>query len=469
MAGRGRRPSEDDILERLHAYADEWLDMSGCTQPADRPRAEAAIRDLYRRARQHEPEIAWVPSPGAGVEAYIVGRMSRGRRSTPWAPFDRNASPDPFATVAPDRNPVAGPFPLEPAWALRLARRGLALLPPEIARRVVNAEAADAATLGWSIGRAISLGDGGAAIRLVQREIAATHPLLSWEDPMAGPLHGLAVDPVAATLLGPAWANIVAALGSTLARELVSHAVHEVAVGVLRDGRAVDEAATAMQPGQFDALTPVLALVREVGRRPLWRSIVERDRRDALVDARLQIARSAGPWWALPGLAIVSERPATLRRDDRARLHSSSGPALAYADGTRIWAWHGVRVPPDVIEHPETITVESIDDERNAEGRRVLIERFGEERFIRSEGATVVAEDETGRLWRRAAGRSRRDRWIEPDEAVVMVEVRNATPEPDGTRKTYFLRVPPNMRTAREAVAWTFAMAGEAWRPAVES
>ena len=32
----------------------------------------------------------------------------------------------------------------------------------------------------------------------------------------------------------------------------------------------------------------------------------------------------------------------------------------------------------------------------------------------------------------------------------------NSTPEPDGTRRTYFLRVPPQMRTAREAVAWTF-------------
>jgi hypothetical protein len=37
-----------------------------------------------------------------------------------------------------------------------------------------------------------------------------------------------------------------------------------------------------------------------------------------------------------------------------------------------------------------------------------------------------------------------------------MLEVVNSTPEPDDSFKDYFLRVPPNARTAREAVAWTF-------------
>jgi len=46
-----------------------------------------------------------------------------------------------------------------------------------------------------------------------------------------------------------------------------------------------------------------------------------------------------------------------------------------------------------------------------------------------------------------------------------MVEVHNSTPEPDGTRKTYYLRVPPTTRTAREAVAWTFGMSGTEYRP----
>jgi hypothetical protein len=41
---------------------------------------------------------------------------------------------------------------------------------------------------------------------------------------------------------------------------------------------------------------------------------------------------------------------------------------------------------------------------------------------------------------------------------VTVVEVVNSTPEPDGTHRTYWLRVPPRTRTAREGVAWTFGM-----------
>jgi hypothetical protein len=55
------------------------------------------------------------------------------------------------------------------------------------------------------------------------------------------------------------------------------------------------------------------------------------------------------------------------------------------------------------------------------------------------------------------------------DEPLVMVKVRNSTPEPDGAYKDYFLRVPPTMRTAREAVAWTFGLEAEDYKPTQET
>ena len=67
-----------------------------------------------------------------------------------------------------------------------------------------------------------------------------------------------------------------------------------------------------------------------------------------------------------------------------------------------------------------------------------------------------VHEDECGVLWRK--------RWGYPTSltgAWAAVEVRNGTAEPDGTHKTYFLRVPSQMRTAREAVAWTYGLMAE--------
>jgi hypothetical protein len=50
-----------------------------------------------------------------------------------------------------------------------------------------------------------------------------------------------------------------------------------------------------------------------------------------------------------------------------------------------------------------------------------------------------------------------------------MVEVINSTPEPDGSRRTYFLRVPPDTETAREGVAWTFGLTPEEYQPLLQT
>ena len=55
------------------------------------------------------------------------------------------------------------------------------------------------------------------------------------------------------------------------------------------------------------------------------------------------------------------------------------------------------------------------------------------------------------------------------DEALVMLEVTNSTPELDGSVKKYWLRVPPDVQTARQAVAWTFRMDPEDYSPTVQT
>jgi hypothetical protein len=77
----------------------------------------------------------------------------------------------------------------------------------------------------------------------------------------------------------------------------------------------------------------------------------------------------------------------------------------------------------------------------------LMIERYGPSRFILDSKAKVIHQDEFSTLYRVP---------LENDEPLVMVRVVNTTPEPDGSHKEYFLRVPPVMRRAREAVAWTF-------------
>jgi hypothetical protein len=167
-----------------------------------------------------------------------------------------------------------------------------------------------------------------------------------------------------------------------------------------------------------------------------------------------QVAINAG--WLQPheNVCWLTERPRILRGDPQARLHSASGPALQYGDGWSVWAWKGVEVPRWLIEQPERVTLAAIDGEDNVQVRRCMIEIMTPERYVKLGGAVRVAEDETGILWRKI--------WLSYD-AWAAVEVINATPEADGTHKHYFLQVPPEMRTAREAVAWTYGLTPRAY------
>ena len=102
-----------------------------------------------------------------------------------------------------------------------------------------------------------------------------------------------------------------------------------------------------------------------------------------------------------------------------------------------------------MIERPEHITTTDIDRAIDIHVRRCMIERMTPERFIESGAPFRISEDDTGILWEK--------RWPDGD-AWAAIEVVNGTPEPDGTRKRYFLQVPPNMLTARSAVAWTYGL-----------
>ena len=180
----------------------------------------------------------------------------------------------------------------------------------------------------------------------------------------------------------------------------------------------------------------------------------------ALLDQWADLADSAFWWWPFEGIVFMSERPSAIHKDERTRLHNPNGPAVAFRDGWAVYYWHGVRVPQDVIEQPESITAERIESEQNAEVRRVMIERMGYERYILESGAKLIHSDETGALYRKE---------LPEDEPLVVVHVVNSTEEPDGTFKKYALRVPPDMKTARQAVAWTFGMTEREYAPAIET
>jgi len=163
----------------------------------------------------------------------------------------------------------------------------------------------------------------------------------------------------------------------------------------------------------------------------------------------IQAATNIG--WMLPHSRVcwLVDRHNILRTDDRGRLHSANGPAIAFPDGWSFYAWKGVALPAWMIERPHEITAARIDREPEPVVRRCMIDIMTPEKYIREGDAVPIAEDDTGILWTKS--------WTTWDSWAA-VQVRNGTAEPDGTYRQYFLQVPPTVQSARQAVAWTYGL-----------
>jgi hypothetical protein len=172
------------------------------------------------------------------------------------------------------------------------------------------------------------------------------------------------------------------------------------------------------------------------------------------------LADNSSAVMCLDGVAFICEKPLSFHLNEDRRPHHPSEPFLTYSDGFADYAWDGVLVPKFVIEDPDSITCEVIEKTENVEVRRAMLERFGISRYISEAGVSPVHEDEYGTLYRRE---------LAGDEALVLLKVINSTPEPDGTYKEYFLRVPPDIETAKQAVAWTFDIEPDDYRPQVQT
>jgi hypothetical protein len=122
-----------------------------------------------------------------------------------------------------------------------------------------------------------------------------------------------------------------------------------------------------------------------------------------------------GPLILHSRFCIAVEPPAALLVDDRGRAHNANGACCRWPDGSGLYAIHGVTVASRVVEHPDNLATTEIDRERNAEVRRVMIERFGPGRYLRETRARILDHQEgIGTLYRRD---------IPNEEPLVMLEV----------------------------------------------
>ncbi|WP_293332127.1 leucine-rich repeat domain-containing protein [Microcoleus sp. CAWBG58] len=140
-------------------------------------------------------------------------------------------------------------------------------------------------------------------------------------------------------------------------------------------------------------------------------------------------------------ICVVCDRPRHLRFDSENRLHAEAEPAIEFADGWNFYYYHGVRLPEQYGQvHPNLWKAEWILSEDNAEVRRVLIEAIGYDRICQELSAQQI------------------DSW----QKYELLKIDNADVEPicllkmtcPSTGFIHALRVPPEVRSAREAIRW---------------
>ena len=184
-----------------------------------------------------------------------------------------------------------------------------------------------------------------------------------------------------------------------------------------------------------------------------------------------ELAQSCGWWYPRDGVVVACERPSIVAMEEQPtrpttyRLHASDGPAVQFRDGWAIYAWHGVRVPSKLIETPSQITREDLLQESNAEVRRAMMERLGHDRFASLLDLEAVHQETYGPVGKAQTATLLRTKTRDAVAREYLQFVRVTCPS---TGRIYHLAVPPEIRTAKAAVAWTFGREADTYSPAVE-
>ncbi|MEP0757783.1 DUF6745 domain-containing protein [Coleofasciculus sp. FACHB-T130] len=148
--------------------------------------------------------------------------------------------------------------------------------------------------------------------------------------------------------------------------------------------------------------------------------------------------------WILPSeeIAIICDRPRVLSFDNQQRLHAEGAPAIQFADGYSLYASHGVRLPEKYGKlHPHQWQAKWLLEDNNAELRRVLIQGIGYDKIAQELGAIELDSYQEYTLLK-----------IDTDIDVEPISLLKMTCPSTGF--IHALRVPPEMISAREAIAW---------------
>lgn len=158
-----------------------------------------------------------------------------------------------------------------------------------------------------------------------------------------------------------------------------------------------------------------------------------------LIENFMNLMKSAGIVAPFEDVCICTERPTLLSFNDSGDLHSSTGPAVQYADGWSLYYWNGVSIPGEWIENKQSLKPETALTLENLEQRRCAAEILGWANVLATLPHRVINEDKDPMIGKLLSV----DLPDSPDERFLRVLC--------GTGREFAIRVDKSCRTAMEA------------------
>lgn len=158
------------------------------------------------------------------------------------------------------------------------------------------------------------------------------------------------------------------------------------------------------------------------------------------------------PWFfPFQGICFICNRPNKLSFDEQNHLHADGKPAIEHADGFKVYANSGVLLPEKYGTIPTSEWKSQwLLEERNAELRRVLVQGIGYNRICEELGAIELDSWQEYRLLKIENYIEAPD-WASQDANEPMHLLKMTCPS---TGFIHFLRVPPDINSARVAIGW---------------
>ena len=152
-----------------------------------------------------------------------------------------------------------------------------------------------------------------------------------------------------------------------------------------------------------------------------------------------QLANNSGWHYMFEECAIICDRASEIHIEQNV-LHNDEGPAIAYSDGVAIYAIGGHVVTEQIVMHPETITLDQIDNESDQETKRIMIQRYGVAKYLTETGAKVIDSDRLnleGSSMRTLMEDNKGHRWLIGTDG--------------STGRVYYMSAPIDANTCKEA------------------